>query len=187
MWSCCCNRVEIPESWFQRSLLHHIRLTIGFFSITGRPVPLKSLLDNKPVNSNSYPLSSISLDRTRSIGLCLSFEGQLNNCYLFVHIEIDLLCFRFKVINLMIVKCRHPQAQEFSACYISDAWFYVATSFAIFWLECAIEDHGVKKLAFLQRAQCSHCKRCISYTNSVCPSVCPSVRHTPVLYQNDDT
>jgi len=126
MWSCCCNRVEIPESWFQRSLLHHIRLTIGFFSITGRPVPLKSLLDHKPVNSNSYPLSSISLDRTRSIGLCLSFEGQLNNCYLFVHTEIDLLCFRFKVINLMIVKCRHPQAQEFSACYISDAWFYVA-------------------------------------------------------------
>ena len=25
---------------------------------------------------------------------------------------------------------------------------------------------------FLQRAQCSHCKRCISYSNSVCPSVC---------------
>ena len=24
---------------------------------------------------------------------------------------------------------------------------------------------------FLQRAQCSHCKRCISYGNSVCPSV----------------
>jgi len=30
---------------------------------------------------------------------------------------------------------------------------------------------------FLQRAQCSHCKRCIiSYSNSVCPSVCLSVR-----------
>jgi len=28
---------------------------------------------------------------------------------------------------------------------------------------------------FLQHAQCSHCKRCISYNNSVCPSVCPSV------------
>jgi len=36
---------------------------------------------------------------------------------------------------------------------------------------------------FLQRAQCSHCKHCISYGNSVrpsirlsvCPSVCPSV------------
>jgi len=26
----------------------------------------------------------------------------------------------------------------------------------------------------LQRAQCSHCKRCISYSNSVRPSVCPS-------------
>ena len=36
---------------------------------------------------------------------------------------------------------------------------------------------------FLQRAQCSHCKRCISYGNSVCPSV----RHTPVLCQNDGT
>jgi len=32
------------------------------------------------------------------------------------------------------------------------------------------------ELFFLQRAQCSHCKRCISYSNSVCPSVCPSVR-----------
>jgi len=29
---------------------------------------------------------------------------------------------------------------------------------------------------FLQRAQCSHCKRCISYGNSVRPSVCLSVR-----------
>jgi len=29
---------------------------------------------------------------------------------------------------------------------------------------------------FLQRAQCSHCKRCISYGNSVCPSVRLSVR-----------
>jgi len=29
---------------------------------------------------------------------------------------------------------------------------------------------------FLQRAQCSHCKRCISHSNSVCPSVCPSDR-----------
>jgi len=27
---------------------------------------------------------------------------------------------------------------------------------------------------FLQRAQCSHCKHCISYSNSVRPSVCPS-------------
>jgi len=27
---------------------------------------------------------------------------------------------------------------------------------------------------FLQRTQCSHCKRCISYSNSVCLSVCPS-------------
>jgi len=30
--------------------------------------------------------------------------------------------------------------------------------------------------AFLQRAQCSHCKRCISYGNSVRLSVRPSVR-----------
>ena len=30
-------------------------------------------------------------------------------------------------------------------------------------------------LQFLQRAQCSHCNRCISYSNSVCPSVRPSV------------
>jgi len=36
---------------------------------------------------------------------------------------------------------------------------------------------------FLQRAQCSDCKCCISYGNSVCPSV----RHTPVLCQNGGT
>jgi len=44
---------------------------------------------------------------------------------------------------------------------------------------------------FLQRAQCSHCKRCISYGNSLClsvrPSIHPSVRHMPVLCQNDGT
>ena len=33
---------------------------------------------------------------------------------------------------------------------------------------------------FLQRAQCSHCKRCISCGNSVRPPVCLSVCHTPV-------
>jgi len=42
-------------------------------------------------------------------------------------------------------------------------------------------------ITFLQRAQCSHCKRCISYGNSVCPSIRLSVRHTPVLCQNDGT
>jgi len=44
--------------------------------------------------------------------------------------------------------------------------------------------------SFLQRAamlalQCPHCKRCTSYSNSVCLSVCSS--HMPVLYQNDGT
>jgi len=45
------------------------------------------------------------------------------------------------------------------------------------------ESLGVTKCMiapFLQRAQCSHCKRCISYSNSVCLSVrlsaCLSVR-----------
>ena len=38
-------------------------------------------------------------------------------------------------------------------------------------------------ISFLQHAQCSHCKRCISYSNSVRPSV----RHAPVLCQNDGT
>ena len=35
--------------------------------------------------------------------------------------------------------------------------------------------HLALHVAFLQRLQCSHCKRCISYGNSVCPSVCLSV------------
>ena len=41
----------------------------------------------------------------------------------------------------------------------------------------------IKTASFLQRAQCSHSKRCISYGNSVRLSV----RHTPVLCQNDGT
>jgi len=49
----------------------------------------------------------------------------------------------------------------------------------------------LNNLTLLQRAQCSHCKRCISYGNSVrlsvCSSVRPSVCHTPVLCQNDGT
>ena len=37
-------------------------------------------------------------------------------------------------------------------------------------------DHiNLTVIYFSQRAQCSRCKRCISYGNSVCPSVCPSV------------
>jgi len=31
------------------------------------------------------------------------------------------------------------------------------------------------------------CMRCISYCKSVRPSVCPSVRHLPLLCQNDGT
>jgi len=37
---------------------------------------------------------------------------------------------------------------------------------------------------FYSAPQCSHCKRCTSYGNSVRPSVCLSVCHTPVLCQN---
>ena len=44
-----------------------------------------------------------------------------------------------------------------------------------------------KQPSFLQHAQCSHCKCCISYGNSVRLSVRLSVRHTPVLCQNDGT
>ena len=44
---------------------------------------------------------------------------------------------------------------------------------------------------FYSSPQCSHCKRCTSYGNSVCLFVCPSVRlsvcHTPLLCQNDGT
>jgi len=40
-------------------------------------------------------------------------------------------------------------------------------------------------ITFYSAPQCSHCKRCTSYVNSVCLpaclSVCPSVRHTLVL------
>jgi len=51
---------------------------------------------------------------------------------------------------------------------------------------CELEVYVRRKLSFmsfLQRAQCLHCKRCISYGNSVRLSV----RHTPVSCQNDGT
>ena len=43
------------------------------------------------------------------------------------------------------------------------------------------ESLFVFKLWFLKRAQCSHCKRCISYSNSVRLSVCPSVRQSFII------
>ena len=46
-----------------------------------------------------------------------------------------------------------------------------------FWLYSTVSwSADAIGLPFLQRAQCSHCKRCITYSNSVCLSVCPSVR-----------
>jgi len=46
-------------------------------------------------------------------------------------------------------------------------------------------------LSFYSAPQCSHCKRCTSYNNSVCLSVRLAVRlsvcHMPVLCQNDGT
>ena len=40
---------------------------------------------------------------------------------------------------------------------------------------------------FYSAPQCSHCKRCTSYSNSVCLPVCLSVCHMPVLCKNDGT
>jgi len=54
----------------------------------------------------------------------------------------------------------------------------------------SVGEFGASQLismGFYSAPQCSHCKRCISYGNSVRPSVCLSVRHTPVLCQNDGT
>ena len=47
---------------------------------------------------------------------------------------------------------------------------HTATLFYI----CSVICHS-GPCVFLQRAQCSHCKRCTSYSNSVRPSVHPSV------------
>ena len=38
-----------------------------------------------------------------------------------------------------------------------------------------------RESTFYSVPQCSHCKRRTSYGNSVCLSVCPSIRHMPVL------
>ena len=46
---------------------------------------------------------------------------------------------------------------------------------------------SVSLVRFYSAPQCSHCKRCTSYGNSVCLSVRPSVCHKPVLCQNDGT
>jgi len=49
----------------------------------------------------------------------------------------------------------------------------------------------VVALHFYSTRQCSHCKHCTSYSNSVrlsvCLFICLSVCHTPVFCQNDCT
>jgi len=44
-------------------------------------------------------------------------------------------------------------------------------------------NYNFTTTSFYSAPQCSHCKRCTSYGNSVRLSVC----HTPVLCQNDCT
>ena len=55
----------------------------------------------------------------------------------------------------------------------------------------SVSTTGKPFLPFYSAPQCSHCKRCTSYGNSVRLSVRlsvrPSVCHTPVLCQNDGT
>ena len=58
---------------------------------------------------------------------------------------------------------RHPQNAKFSNVLLRRHISEVRVNFVI----CI-------SLGLLQRVQCSHCKRCISYGNSVRPSVCPS-------------
>jgi len=47
--------------------------------------------------------------------------------------------------------------------------------------------HRPTFLVYYSAPQCLHCKRCTSYSNSICLFVCLSVCHTPVLCQNDCT
>ena len=59
------------------------------------------------------------------------------------------------------------------------------------WLVFSPPTSVGRLLCFYSAPQCSHCKRCTGYSNSVRLSVClsvrPSVCHTPVLCQNDGT
>ena len=56
--------------------------------------------------------------------------------------------------------------------YAADKHFELLKDFAV----TGKRTLSYLSVAFLQRAECSHCKRCISYSNSVCPSVRLSVR-----------
>ena len=42
-------------------------------------------------------------------------------------------------------------------------------------LEKSPVKYDLRKFSFYSAPQCLHCKRCTSYGNSVCLSVCPSV------------
>ena len=116
--------------------------------------------------SNSLPVSgtdmllrrfgrcsvSVKLSVFRAYSLCFHAVGQLSDNILEIVHDTDTVTME----NWQEVVCVvHLTAQ--SPVNLSD-----------------LDDH------FLQRAQCSHCKRCISYGNSVRPSVrlsvCPSVR-----------
>jgi len=45
---------------------------------------------------------------------------------------------------MLLTNAVEPHASD----VISEAWFYVATSFPIFWPKYGMEDAGTKKLAF---------------------------------------
>jgi len=86
-----------------------------------------------------------------------------------------MLDFSFKFRNLTVVRLRSGGVHHRADCHSDD-------------LNCC---RDMESFHFYSAPLCSHCKRCTSYSNSACLSVCLSVRlsvcHTPVLCQNDGT
>jgi len=89
------------------------------------------------------------------------------------------------VTMTLTCKSQHNDSQ-----YESDAQLRKSLNFSITFMTKALtltvsENFLYLPTDFYSAPQCSHCKRCTTYTNSVCLSVCLSVCHTPVLCQND--
>ena len=98
-------------------------------------------------SAHCYSLSAQDMQRFPSICLCGKKSQPLHCAYFFP--------------NYCNILGRHSGVQLQFFCWL---------------FHCLIGLEVGQNVRFLQHAQCSHCKHCISYSNSVCLSVCPSVR-----------
>jgi len=115
--------------------------------------------------------------------VCIMFHGVLA-----VKTELDLLKWSWSYMDFKLTVSGYP---KFSAPPSGETMRQTPKSFRGA-RTCSRSSIAMPSLVGLDFHPFSfysapHCKRCTSYGNSVRLFVCPSVRHTPVLCQNDGT